>query len=58
MSILNNHYRTNNVFYDDGKYNKKIIKNEMSNIRRNFRFIYIFMLPLKLLLKIKNNILY
>ncbi|WP_432715124.1 hypothetical protein, partial [Staphylococcus aureus] len=30
------HYRTNNVFYDDDKYNKKIIKNEMSNIRRNF----------------------
>ncbi|WP_430379422.1 hypothetical protein, partial [Staphylococcus aureus] len=26
----------NNVFYDDDKYNKKIIKNEMSNIRRNF----------------------
>ncbi|MGF2033471.1 hypothetical protein, partial [Staphylococcus aureus] len=25
-----------NVFYDDGKYNKKIIKNDMSKIRRNF----------------------
>ncbi|HII1546818.1 TPA: hypothetical protein ACYZAH_002711, partial [Staphylococcus aureus] len=24
------------VFYDDGKYNKKIIKNDMSKIRRNF----------------------
>ncbi|WP_258026911.1 hypothetical protein, partial [Staphylococcus aureus] len=23
-------------FYDDGKYNKKIIKNDMSKIRRNF----------------------
>ncbi len=38
-----------NVFYDDGKYNKKIIRITCQKLGVIFRFIYIFMPPLKLL---------